>query len=143
MPYDPSKIRVDEGGLGGSSGEGSAGTAGAGQAGSGGSAGAAMCTDGLESCNRVDDDCDGETDEGARSSCEQIVLNADTDCIDFQNMARCVMLRCHAGYSNCDGDPTNGCERTPCTCRTATMPAVKTQAPKTRVINFGARTQRV
>jgi len=24
--------------------------------------------------------------------------------------ARCVLRSCHDGWSNCDGDPTNGCE---------------------------------
>ena len=63
-----------------------------------------------ELCNRVDDDCDGETDEGAELVCEETILHAETDCVPFANTKRCVLLRCREGYDNCDGNPANGCE---------------------------------
>lgn len=64
----------------------------------------------VEACNRNDDDCDGVTDEDVRPVCEQMIVHAETECVPFDNTARCVLLRCLPGYVNCDGDPANGCE---------------------------------
>jgi hypothetical protein len=114
-PYDPSKIAFVDGDGQSGSGEGGAG-AGSGASGEGGAAGAGMCVGTAESCNRQDDDCDGATDEGARASCEQVILNAETDCVPFNDTARCVLLRCRPNFANCDGDPTNGCEEAFCAC---------------------------
>jgi hypothetical protein len=63
-----------------------------------------------ELCNRIDDDCDGEIDNGAEVVCEETILHAETDCVAYANTKRCVLLRCREGYDNCDGNPANGCE---------------------------------
>jgi hypothetical protein len=61
-----------------------------------------------ERCNREDDDCDGQTDEGL--SCE------DGDDCDVDhgagvvNDGECLIALCDDGYRDCDGDPDTGCE---------------------------------
>jgi hypothetical protein len=89
-------------------------------AGAGAGAGAGGTTDGgtadaciraPESCNRSDDDCDGEVDEDAVAACERIILNAEAECVAIGNSARCVMKDdCRPGFYNCDGNLANGCE---------------------------------
>lgn len=64
----------------------------------------------VEMCNRIDDDCDGRTDERVEAVCEQTIVHAITDCVAFANTARCVLIDCRVGYDNCDGNPANGCE---------------------------------
>jgi hypothetical protein len=86
--------------LGGASGDG-----GPQEGGSGG-----CVADAPEACNRNDDDCDGKTDEDVGTACEQTILHGDTVCVPFENTARCLLIDCHAGYDNCDGNPANGCE---------------------------------
>jgi hypothetical protein len=68
------------------------------------------CAQASEECNRADDDCDGKTDEDAVLACESVILNADTDCVPFGAVARCVLVKCRDGFANCDGNPANGCE---------------------------------
>jgi hypothetical protein len=63
-----------------------------------------------ESCNLIDDDCDGEIDEDTQTGCEQIIVNGVAECVDLSGEARCVLRRCLEGFSNCDGNPANGCE---------------------------------
>jgi len=60
-----------------------------------------------ESCNGVDDDCDGSVD-GSSADAECVVANAAPACIS----GRCRVDRCTDGFGDCDGDPTNGCEVT-------------------------------
>ena len=71
---------------------------------------------GDETCNEVDDDCDGRTDEGFDLSND--VANCG-DCgnacaIDngapFCNGGRCDVLSCGQGFVDLDHDPANGCE---------------------------------
>lgn len=69
-----------------------------------------------ERCNGVDDDCDGETDEGfdltsdgancgaCGVSCAR--PNTTASCVDSE----CVIDACEAPYDDCDGDPGTGCE---------------------------------
>jgi hypothetical protein len=64
----------------------------------------------MELCNLQDDDCDGHTDEDTQEGCEQIIPNGVAECVDLAGEARCVLRKCLNGFSNCDGDPTNGCE---------------------------------
>jgi hypothetical protein len=63
-----------------------------------------------ETCNGIDDDCNGVADElveSVEADCAQRVLHGNSVC----QSGRCVFLReCHAGYYNCDGKPDNGCE---------------------------------
>ena len=74
------------------------------------------CMPALEACNRVDDDCDGKTDEDTQAACESVVLNAETDCVPFgKTAASCLLLQCRPGFEDCDGNPANGCEPY-CTC---------------------------
>jgi hypothetical protein len=115
-PYDSQLLPPpsSNGGSGGAGMDGSVGGAGGdGGSNDGGPDGCSMS--GAEMCNRFDDDCDGTVDEGVRSACEATIIHAMTDCVPFANTARCVLLSCHEGYDNCDGDPANGCEPF-CTC---------------------------
>jgi len=75
------------------------------------------CVTEPEACNLVDDDCDGKTDEDTVTACEAIVVNAVTECIVSRGVARCLLMTCHDGFANCDGDPRNGCEAEACKCR--------------------------
>lgn len=65
---------------------------------------------GIETCNLVDDDCDGDTDEDTQQGCQAVIVNGVAECVELLGEARCVLRRCNEGFSNCDGDPTNGCE---------------------------------
>ena len=69
-------------------------------------------------CDGVDEDCDGVVDEGLLESDPEncgacgvrcVRANADTAC----RAGRCVILRCHAGLVDADGDARNGCELIP------------------------------
>lgn len=75
-----------------------------------GDAAAEVCVPQPEACNRVDDDCDGKTDEDVLSACEAVILNAEADCASLGKTASCVLVQCHPGYDDCDGNPANGCE---------------------------------
>ncbi len=57
-------------------------------------------------------------DDGASSSCADVILNAESSCILFEGEAVCVMAMrgCNDGFDNCDGNPANGCEESFCTC---------------------------
>ena len=98
----------------GASGSGTSGTS-AGRGGNGG-AGTGPCVPTAEVCNAIDDDCDGQIDDGASNACSEVILNADSSCVPFEESAVCVMMRCHDGFANCDGNPANGCEESFCTC---------------------------
>ncbi|MFH1098854.1 MAG: putative metal-binding motif-containing protein [Candidatus Uhrbacteria bacterium] len=72
----------------------------------------------VESCNGLDDDCDGRVDEDfdlatdvancgqCGRSCAGIYANAEVACRD----GRCVFLGCHADSRDRDGNRDNGCE---------------------------------
>ncbi|GAB5543608.1 MAG: hypothetical protein SangKO_033680 [Sandaracinaceae bacterium] len=82
--------------------------------------GALQCMGGtgpaLESCNSVDDDCDGATDEGFdfandRNNCGSCgnvcsFANATAGC----SASSCVILACNDGFVDRDGSSANGCE---------------------------------
>lgn len=56
---------------------------------------------GTETCDALDQDCDGNVNEG---SC-----NAANGLATCQN-GGCVLSGCNPGFSNCDGSSANGCE---------------------------------
>ncbi len=56
-----------------------------------------------EICNGIDDDCDGEVDEGV--ICPPLP-NATTACAG----GNCVLQTCNPGYADCDGIEISGCE---------------------------------
>jgi hypothetical protein len=94
----------------------SAGMSGSGVSGSGGSGGTGPCVQAPEVCNAIDDDCDGEIDDGAEASCD-VVLNGASTCIVFDGGPTCVFTgECLPGFANCDGEPSNGCEDAFCEC---------------------------
>ncbi|MFC1889379.1 putative metal-binding motif-containing protein [Thermodesulfobacteriota bacterium] len=57
----------------------------------------------LETCNGVDDDCDGQVDEGV--TCE--LPNATATCA---GVSGCLIDFCDTGWANCDSDHATGCE---------------------------------
>jgi hypothetical protein len=65
-----------------------------------------------ETCNGLDDNCNGIVDDGAESTCPAPPLGARSTCI-----AGVCGFACLPGFANCDGNPANGCEcQQPATC---------------------------
>lgn len=58
---------------------------------------------GQEICNGIDDDCDGQVDQGV--ICPP-VANGASECVD----GACTVVSCDDGYDHCTSDPTDGCE---------------------------------
>jgi hypothetical protein len=56
-----------------------------------------------ETCNNLDDDCDGDVDEG--TICPPLP-NATSGCIGGE----CGIVTCNGGYSDCNGNRDDGCE---------------------------------
>ena len=69
-----------------------------------------------ERCNRVDDDCDGATDEGFdRQSDARHCGACGVECATLHTSSRCeggacVVDACESGWGDCDDDTQNGCE---------------------------------
>lgn len=63
-----------------------------------------------EYCDHIDNDCDSRVDEGIHcGDCECDLPNTlRVSCA--AGPAACVIDQCAIGYSDCDGNPTNGCE---------------------------------
>ncbi|MCC7537830.1 MAG: hypothetical protein IT379_16520 [Deltaproteobacteria bacterium] len=68
---------------------------------------ASAAPDAAETCNRMDDDCDGEIDEqAAASSLCATVANTTIECRD----GVCEVAGCHGSYEDCNRRATDGCE---------------------------------
>lgn len=73
------------------------------------------CEETRETCNGLDDDCDGQADEqmAADADCEERLVHSETYCQRPEGL--CIPGECHQGHWDCDGRPQNGCESTrPC-----------------------------
>ncbi|MBN1774216.1 MAG: hypothetical protein JXB32_23355, partial [Deltaproteobacteria bacterium] len=66
------------------------------------------CMPPAETCNGIDDDCDTVADNG--DLCGPLPHAATSTCVS----AQCVPV-CDAGWGNCDGVASNGCETSLCT----------------------------
>ena len=59
-----------------------------------------------ELCNGIDDNCNGDTDEGDSTAMCPQVASGTAACVD----GTCQLVECEDGWSDADGDPLNGCE---------------------------------
>lgn len=59
-----------------------------------------------ELCNGIDDNCNGETDEGEPSSMCPAVAHGLAGCVE----GTCQLIDCDDGWSDADDDDLNGCE---------------------------------
>ncbi len=59
-----------------------------------------------ETCNAVDDDCDGTSDEGAEADCVRPPHTLTARCTG----GACVVATCSPGRADCDGEFATGCE---------------------------------
>jgi hypothetical protein len=59
-----------------------------------------------ELCNGIDDNCNGETDEGENASMCPQVAHGDAGCVG----GTCQLVDCEEGWSDADLDQLNGCE---------------------------------
>jgi len=101
---------LDSGGGGASGRSGSGGSTGGsagGSAGVGTGGGAGVSCTGEEMCDGLDNDCNGLVDDGtANDVCRFQLVNAESVCA----RGFCVLTTCLPGFTNCDGNPGNGCE---------------------------------
>jgi hypothetical protein len=72
---------------------------------------------GIEVCNGIDDNCNNKTDEGEGISMCPSIANGTAGCVPYDPgpspcglAACCVLTGCNSGWSDADGDPSNGCE---------------------------------
>ena len=74
----------------------------------------------IETCNGLDDNCNGVVDEGFDlqndpfncGSCGSLCKRPNTLAMACNNGACSAIVSCQPGFSNLDGDPSNGCEYT-------------------------------
>jgi hypothetical protein len=72
--------------------------------------------DGQETCDGIDNDCDGQSDEDFDLQTDpQNCGQCNRVCAFFQGAGdcvggECVLASCNASYADKDGDPANGCE---------------------------------
>lgn len=59
-----------------------------------------------EICNGLDDNCNGETDEGDQTAMCPQIAQGTASCVDGE----CALVACDEGWTDGDGDPLNGCE---------------------------------
>lgn len=99
--YDDGRLPMRPGGSGGTGGTAGGGTGG------GGTGGECVPT-GAEICNgEVDDDCDGEFNNGEAAASCTTILNATATC---SSSGTCLLGECLPYFYNCDGQRSNGCE---------------------------------
>ncbi len=74
--------------------------------------GAAVHPGASEACNNIDDDCDGQIDNGvtADAECNPTSARALPFASGYCFRGTCRIDLCNSGHSNCDGNQTNGCE---------------------------------
>ena len=108
--FDRGKLLPPSGGAGGAGGTG-------GETDAGDEPDGAPCTPSVETCNGIDEDCDGVADEDdmdALAACETVVVHSRVKCVSTTMNNRplvvCVGVACDPGFSTCDGIPSNGCE---------------------------------
>jgi hypothetical protein len=73
-----------------------------------------------ESCNELDDDCDGEVDEDFQTPMQTDIANCGAcgNRCEFENgvadcvAGKCVLNGCRPGFEDVDDDESNGCEYT-------------------------------
>ncbi len=58
----------------------------------------------LETCNGIDDNCNGTTDESSDYQCQL------TNALSLCKSGACAVLSCYPGHGDCDGQAKNGCE---------------------------------
>jgi hypothetical protein len=63
------------------------------------------CGSNSETCNGLDDDCDGVIDENAEDDCKRD--HAESRCVSGQ----CLITQCSPGYLDCDDSSADGCEQ--------------------------------
>ncbi len=89
------------------------------------------CGDGIERCNRMDDDCDGMVDEGFDLTSDPLDCGACMMACPFGDhgtpvcSAGACSLTCDPGFGDCDMNAANGCEASfddPATCGSCTNP---------------------
>ncbi len=79
----------------------------------------------VELCNGVDDNCNGQTDEGEPASMCPEVAHGVAGCVG----GSCQLLQCEPGWSDADGDPLNGCECSAGALETPGSPGQSCSAP--------------
>jgi hypothetical protein len=76
-----------------------------------------LTNNGVERCDGLDNDCDGDTDEGFDLATDELNCGACGNICDLFHASSecqesaCRVLACDPPWENCDGQHVNGCER--------------------------------
>lgn len=63
------------------------------------------CVDGTETCDGMNQDCDGNIDEGVMCTAPNVAVGV------CGGASGCMAMQCSRGYADCDSDFATGCER--------------------------------